>query len=199
MTLFWGGGQAAEQKGMKGVGHLCYPPNVLSFAPTDSYSAEAKAVWEKWDMGPRDTKLPNYLWETGWNPVYMLQEVYILSSVASPCKVQQERWSITGYQYVFASGKRSLLAAGAQFVLHSWESFEKAKHVCWPFPQRKYSLWKLIILAGIPFFLLRRVKWSYGSVRGHLYNTEEEFPKLECSLFIWRRPGQIGFPKHFLY
>ena len=40
----FGGGQAAEQRGIKAVGHLCYPPNTLCFEPTDLYFAEAKAL-----------------------------------------------------------------------------------------------------------------------------------------------------------
>ena len=35
----FGGGQAAEEKGIKAVGHLCYPPNTLCFTPTVSYFA----------------------------------------------------------------------------------------------------------------------------------------------------------------
>lgn len=50
----FGVGQAAEQKGIKAVGRLCYPPNSLCFEPTDLCFAEAKAVWEKWDMGPKE-------------------------------------------------------------------------------------------------------------------------------------------------
>lgn len=40
----FGGGQAAEQKGIKAVGCVCYPPNSLCLEPTDLYFAEAKAV-----------------------------------------------------------------------------------------------------------------------------------------------------------
>lgn len=158
---------------------------------------ERSGIWDQngiWDQGTQN------LWVNWRDRMETSGGLYAelcgisMGSAAGKTRVLQ------GSDMCFPSPKKkSPSCRNTEFVLYSWESFEKAKHVCWPFPQRKYSLWKLIILAGIPFFLLRRVKWSYGSVRGHLYNTEEEFPKLQYSPFIWRRPGQIGFLKHFLY
>lgn len=40
LGLFFGGGQATEEKGTKAIRHLCYPTNTLCFASGGSYSAE---------------------------------------------------------------------------------------------------------------------------------------------------------------
>lgn len=137
------------EKGLRPVGCLCCPLNTLWFLPM-----EAKATWGQGIPKPKAWTWRDVCVEL-WGTFMECYRVLICVS--------------------FGGKKESPGCESPEFVLWSWKSFEKAKHMCWPSPQSKYSLCKLIILAGIPFFLSRRVKWSYGSVKGHLYSIGEGF------------------------
>lgn len=47
---------------------------------------------------------------------------------------------LKGTNICLSLGEKTPSYRSIEFVLYSLESSEKAKHVCWPFPQRKYSL-----------------------------------------------------------